>query len=133
MRPENWPAVLNRHLDESKTLAFRWGEADCALWVSDYVKRVTGVDHAEAFRGRYRTAQGARMALRRAGYDGVERLAAARLPGVPIAFARRGDVVLHPDGQALGICNGRVSHFLSVHGGLTDLPTLDCVKAWSVD
>lgn len=60
--------VLTDWLDRALTAeAGFWGLADCFLWPADWVLARTGVDPAEGFRGRYRTALGATRLVQRAG------------------------------------------------------------------
>ena len=131
MRAPDWESLLAEYLAATAGKAFDWGEHDCGLWAGTWVLLCTGRDHVSRWRGRYRTPRGARAALTRLGYPGVGAVADEALPARPVPLARRGDLVLHPDG-ALGICGGRHSHFLADPAGLTALDTLACGRAWAV-
>jgi hypothetical protein len=66
--------------------------------------------------------------MREAGHADLTAAVASVLgDAIPLALARRGDVVLREtpkEGLALGICVGQLSAFVDV-GGLVFLPTLD--------
>lgn len=53
---------------------------------------------------------------------------------IPISQAMRGDIVLRRQSglEALGICDGEGSQFLSSESGLIVVPTLSCDLAWSL-
>jgi len=86
---------------------FSWGRSDCALFVAGWVERVTGVDYAEAWRGRYRSAAGAQKQIK---LHGDLAALVSSVWGKPVSMyqARRGDVVLFQadNGPTLGIHAG---------------------------
>lgn len=131
MRPQNWPDLLATFLAEGASERFEWGTTDCALWACAWIAILTGTDHAESFRGTYDSEQGAALALGERGYASLQAIADDKLAACPVPLARRGDIVMH-SGQ-LGVCNGRLSHFLAPVYGLTTAPTLECERAWRVD
>ena len=59
--------VLAGFLDLEAAAAFDWGTRDCWLLPADWIRRRTGRDPAAAWRGRYRTAGGARRLIVRGG------------------------------------------------------------------
>jgi hypothetical protein len=101
-------------------MPFEWGFNDCALFAADAVQAMTGEDPAPDLRG-YDSEFGAIRTMKENGWAGVEETleAVCNRSGfydVPVAFARRGDVLLlecalngHAagvvglDGQAIGI------------------------------
>jgi hypothetical protein len=142
-RLPDWHDRLAALIHERDREPFAWGRHDCALWAADAHLAVTGVDLGEPFRGHYRSASGARKALRNlAGVEDPEALADKLLgERLPSALARLGDVVvadiralgldgdLPGDGRAptLGVCYGRDSLFVGVEvgrQGLIRVPTL---------
>lgn len=131
MRVEGWESLLAGHILEAYSRPFAWGTHDCVLWCADWVRKATGTDHAERYRGTYHTAAEAKALLRRRKWKSPAAAADKILPTKPVALARRGDIVLHPEGP-LGICHGPRSHFLTETGVLA-VPTLSCVHAWGVD
>lgn len=129
-RVGGWESLLAAHIEAARHTPFAWGAHDCALWAADWVRLCTGEDHAAGWRGRYQTELGAARLLSRRGYGNVAALADALAPAVPVAKARRGDVVQHPDGH-LGVCAGRLSYFPATDG-ITEVETLRCLRAWAV-
>jgi hypothetical protein len=128
MRCENWPSLLSDHLENAP--AFQWGQNDCALWSADWVKKATGVDLTQDWRGNYSTSEEAKTFATSKGFSSYAKIASASLLPKQVAFAHRGDIVLHPQG-CLGICNGLYSHFLTETGTIR-FPTLNCLRAWRV-
>lgn len=130
MRVAGWESLLADHIRTAYATPFAWGTHDCALWCADWVLKATGADLTGGLRGTYSTGIEATEALAAMGLSSVADLAARHLPEIPLGFASRGDVVLHPQG-ALGICEGVYSHFPMIDGA-TRFPTGQCVKAWRV-
>lgn len=96
--------MLTEFIERRLDTPFAWGRSDCCLFAADAVLAITAVDHAAKFRGRYKTARGARQLLEASGGVAgmVER---AGLIEVAPLLAQRGDVVLleTEHGDALGI------------------------------
>ncbi len=130
MRIEGWESLLHEHLHAANV--FEWGANDCALWCADWVLKATGENFAIDWRGKYFNEETLQALMMDAGFTAAEDIAdATKHPTVPISFAQRGDVVLHPALACLGICNGMYSHFL-ILSGVTRVNTLKCKKAWRV-
>jgi hypothetical protein len=70
---------LSEFLSRAARCEWRWGSADCFLFMADWVLVVSGRDPALAWRGKYQTARGARMIIVRAG--GLEKLVEKGLSG----------------------------------------------------
>jgi hypothetical protein len=130
VRVEGWEALLAAHIADARGKEFAWGERDCALWCADWVRLCTGTDLGADWRGRYTTEKGAARLMARQGYSSLAAIPDRHLPTIPVAKAKRGDVVLNADG-CLGICDGRLSHFLT-ESGITSIETLRCARAWAV-
>jgi hypothetical protein len=128
MRVEGWEGLLNDHIQQDTP--FAWGRNDCALWSADWVTRATGEDFASRWRGRYASEAELMALLESMGLTQPGEIADEALQGIEVAFAQRGDIVLHPQG-CLGICNGIQSCFL-MERGVTRIRTRDCIKAWKV-
>lgn len=107
-RRRDWRARLDAYLDGLTGRTFCWGSIDCALFAADAVLAMTDMDLAADFRGKYSTAFGASRAIKKAGFWFVSDVAAARLPELPVALLRLGDVavVFEHDQPALALCNG---------------------------
>lgn len=121
-------------------MPFAWGRHDCATWVADVRRALTGQDAAVAWRGRYATARGAWRELRRQGHGDLAMAVSAILGPCMgnLLEAQRGDIVAmwdefaaHPNAIVLGVCMGGQSAFLG-RCGLEWRPTEDSVMAWRV-
>jgi hypothetical protein len=130
MRVEGWESLLAAHIHAAYHQPFRWGQHDCALWASAWVGKAAGTDHGVLWRGKYKTELGAARLMKKRGYTVVEAIADAHLTVIPVPYAKRGDLVLHPQG-ALGIVTGRQSVFL-MRERTESIDTLSCLKAWTV-
>ena len=131
MRVEGWERQLTEYLVAAAQRTPEWGAHDCALWAAGWVKVCTGRDHVTDWVGTYSTETGAARAMRRRGYQSVADIATAHLEEKPVMLAQRGDLVLHPLTDSLGICNGRVSQFVGGTGAIV-IDTLACTRAWAV-
>jgi len=121
-------------LEAARGRPFAWGRHDCATWAFDLHRALTGsTDHAGLWRGRYRTAGGARRVMRRLGWADLEAMGRDLL-GPPldgVLLAQRGDLVLGGDPEAFGVCVGAQAIFVSPDG-LCELPLSACHLAWRV-
>lgn len=59
--------ALGAFLEEAARKPFAWGRHDCMLLIADWVRLQTERDPAAPWRGRYRTALGAKRIINRAG------------------------------------------------------------------
>lgn len=132
MRLPGWEARLAEAVEAARGVPFVWGLHDCAIWAFDVRRALTGQDAAAAWRGRYRSARGARAVLRRRLGAASHAEAATAILGPPLAapmLAQRGDIVLASD--AFGVCLGRDCAFLAPEG-LTFRVLTDIETAWRV-
>lgn len=122
-RPNNWRVLLIEYVLVAEKAPFEYGVNDCALFAANAVKEMTGVDFAEDFRGKYNTALGAKKALKAAGYNSLEDLAADKFKEIPALTAKMGDLAIldSPDGPALGIVFGAEIATVSGRVHLTDI------------
>lgn len=136
MRRYDWPEKLADYLLQVKDMSFKWGENDCALFVCNYIKLVTGEDHAFKFRGKYHTEKGALLALKRIGkVPDLHSLATDKLgPPISISMASRGDIaeIVTDLGPTLGIIFNDKVFFLGLKG-LCYFPISLAHRAWKVD
>lgn len=126
--------MLTAYLKERADRPFEWGVNDCCIFAADWVRLVTGRDHAADLRGVYRTASGAKLVMR--AHGGPSRIATEAL-GIPlptVATAQRGDVVLFESGNgpALGICAGEKFAAVRPVGGVGYFSMRHAVTAWRV-
>ena len=57
MRREGWEQLLAEHVADAGSTDFQWGQADCALWCADWVRKATGQDFSTDWRGQYATEE----------------------------------------------------------------------------
>lgn len=132
-RLPDWRSRLIDYLADAARSPFEEGQYDCALFFAGGVQAMTGVDHAEAYRGRYSTTKGGLRILRKDGFDDHIALAAHYLPEKPVAFAAEGDgaVIPTPDGPALGIVQGEGVYVLSPDR-MAIVPLVTATRAFGV-
>jgi hypothetical protein len=110
-RPENWPALLWRFVQDRQSKPFVWGEQDCCLFAADWVHELHGIDLAADVRGAYASALGAARIVGHgftlATFVG-DRLAAHGFEKSPVLGASRGDVVAAHVGAYSRLCFGVV-------------------------
>ena len=123
----DWPERMNEALEQSRGRAFS-ETYYCAAFAADVVKAMTDVDPLPV---RHDTVGEAYAHMRKTYESADEALEALFGRSVPPSFARRGDVVVSGN-DALGICCGQLSAFISSEGGLAFEPTLEQVKAFRV-
>lgn len=135
MRKLNWPTIIAKEITKHKSTPFVWGESDCCLVVADIVKAFSDIDIAEGLRGKYKTAKGSLMALKRHGEGDIASTVDRTLNRKPRHESTRGDVVLVKTeaGESLGLLfNTRV--WAMSQEGLVDLPVDDNVLiVWGVN
>lgn len=147
-RKNDWLTRLNKAINRRRDVIFEWGRADCALFASDILQAMTGIDPAEWFRGEYDTESGAYKALRRSPYSEsgegfndvfksvVSNLADANeLEPIHPNFLHRGDLVLvkqQDDLYSMGIWSGDGSLVISRDGGIEKLQRPKENHAWRV-
>lgn len=127
---------LSEWLISCQQKPFKWGQWDCAIFVSEWLTSQGYADFTENYKNRYKSPKGAATYLQKTWNttkleNVVDQLLGQRKS---ITFAKAGDVVcktLSNDalGKSLGICNGSVSWFLS-DDGLVQIPTLECDWSW---
>lgn len=130
MRHTDWPERLANLIEARRTLAFAWGENDCAAFAAAAIDAVAGraVDlpaHASEFE-----------ALRQIATHGSLVAATALVLGEPVApgLARRGDVVVVPNEgrEVLAVCLG-LTCAAPGPDGLTFVPAALAVACWRID
>lgn len=125
----NRTAILADYIDRVATRRFQWGVNDCLIMVAGAVELVTGVDHAEGFRGRYRSLAEAKKLIGTTPLQFVS----DRLEGIEPVRAVDGDVGAVRQGRewAFGIFMG--PHlYVQTENGIGILPRTDAVKAFRV-
>lgn len=132
-RLPDWEDRLNGWIADCSDAYFQWGKLDCLMFVAGGIEAVTGVDHGEPHRGKYRTATGAMKHLKTLGFDSAEDFLNANFPACPPALAQRGDIVLSED--CAGICVGPEALFIGEDDGAPGLirkPFAAWTAAWKI-
>lgn len=108
-RLPGWRGRLDSVLTDARK-PFEWGIHDCCLGLAvPAVIALTGEDIGSPFRGKYTTAFGAIKAIRDAGFDDLETLAASHFSEGHPSSARVGDLAAIKavdTGWALGVVIG---------------------------
>lgn len=124
----DWPERLADHL--AKALLVRPDSYPCVVWAADGVLAMTDVDLMPV---RDDTAAACYARMRRDGYESVREAIGAKLVEIPLARARRGDVILASgDVESVGLCCGERSAFVALGGGISYRPTLEQAAAFQV-
>lgn len=136
-RYSDWQRRLHETIEAASGRPFLYGRHDCCLFAADCIQAMTGSDPAEGWRGRYRSASGARRILRK-HFGGSLAAGWTRTLGAPLAsplLAQRGDiaVVLNDETEATGVVDltGRRVACLAPDG-LTFVPLTLALSAWRV-
>ena len=141
-RVSGWENILAEFITSKQKTRFKRGQHDCALFACSCVLKITGVDPAKWFRGRYASKKGAAEALKQ--YGGTLEVVADKIlgdelkcPVIPPLMAQRGDIVLvkKNGGTALGIVDFDGEIILADQGqkvGLAKVPFTWASKAWKV-
>ena len=127
----DWPERLAAELATAEQRSFSESYS-CVAFAADVVRAMTDVDPLPE---RDDTIAAAYARMRRQGYETLSDALAAKVGSqIPLAFAHRGDVILRRvgDQEAVGICCGEYSAFISEQGGLAYWPTLEQVAAFRV-
>ena len=137
-RRKGWPEILNAELIRLHKVPFEFGKHDCCVFSANMVKALTDPewDPMEGLRG-YRSVAGSVRMLKDNNAKNIDELISRimeehNIPEVPVALAKRGDVVLGEDEKgepSAGICCG----MLSVYPGENNLIykyTVNARKAW---
>lgn len=127
---------LHQYLQDNHNRPFEWGKFDCCLFAADVIQILTGRDPAKAFRGKYTTARGAALALRRYGQGDIISTADEQLGReITLLQAKRGDAcaIDTEHGPALAIYMGSVVISVGEHGLIKQSPTqVNILKIWEV-
>jgi hypothetical protein len=130
MRKDGWETAFFAEIEAAQNRALGWGEFDCVTWAGNMTLALTGFDPIAEFRGRYRSKAGAYRLIRETAGTLAE-CVDRKLQRISVSRAGRGDVVLIDN--ALGVCAGVQSLFVTENHGLQGLPTLNCEAAWRVE
>lgn len=138
-RHSQWQARMHTFLLDRASTPFSFGTNDCALFVSDHINEITGLDIAAEVRGTYSTELGAAKQFAAAGGldNHFSNIATEHgFKEIPVVYAQRGDALFNPqDGQpALMVMDFDGIHAVGVHeSGLVRVRALgNCTRAWRI-
>jgi hypothetical protein len=125
----NRKAVLSDYIDCLAARPFQWGVNDCLIMVAGAVELLTGVDHAEGYRGRYSSlAEGKKLI----GTTPL-RFVGSRLEPIEPVRATDGDIGALKQGREWGFGVFIGAHlYVMTETGIGILPRRDAVKAFRV-
>jgi len=122
MRHADWRARLAATVEHWRRQPFVFGRTDCALFASDCITALTGMDPAAPYRGRYGTADEGQALLQRNGFSSLLGLASTIGKIVPVREAVYGDIglVANADRFEHSFClvNGETVLAVRPNGGL---------------
>lgn len=135
MRIEGWESRLALLCEAEAARPFVRGVHDCCTFARAAEIALTG-ETLFGDSGGWRTAAGARRALRRMGFASIRDMLDARLPPCPPAMARRGDLIMTDapgadDMGAIAVVTGTHA-VLPGPDGLLRVPVLSATHAWRV-
>lgn len=127
-------------LEHASARPFQYGAHDCALFIADWGRDLTGEDGAAALRGRYKTKLGcARVLKREGGLIAVVERCALTIGMQQVATPRAGDVgvimakTVRGDEHACAISlDGRRWAMLSTSGVYVGGDAAPCAQAWGI-
>jgi hypothetical protein len=131
MRVENWHSKLLAYIDQQERKPFAYGVNDCLLMTAGAVEALTGVDHADAFRGKYQSMQEGRALI---GKPVLKFVRSKFSEYAHPSEAHDGDIAARKIGRewTFGVLIG--PHFyVQTETGLGILPRGDAQKAFKVD
>ena len=132
-RVDQWERRFYEVLEAAASRPLAYGQHDCALFVAQCIKAITGADFGDRFRGTYKTSREAFAVCQ--AHGSLEALVTARLgPPGPPRRAKRGDIVAIPHarfGLSLGVCDGLSGIFIG-QGGFLIAPRQEFSMSWPV-
>lgn len=139
MRNQGWEKDLDNYIVEQTSKYFKWGQADCLIFASDWCVICCNVDPMKAkkkndpktIRGLYSTEEEAKKlikSLRKSTPDIMDVHFDRVLPN----FLQRGDIAFYK--MAFGIVIGRgYAMFNNEEKGLIKVKLEDCKIGWRVE
>lgn len=137
-RVKGWRAKFDATVDVIRLHPFDWKmQNDCVFGLAaPLVTAITGRAQAREFVGKYRTAEGALVEMKRAGYDSLADAVADRFEEIHPSQARVGDIVAYktdtPFKYALGVVNGERA-FVLRDDGLGTMDLLEADRAFRIE
>lgn len=125
----NRTAILSDYIDRVAQRRHQYGVNDCLLMTAGAVELLTGVDHAEGYRGRYSSLAEGRKLIG----TSLLRFVSDRLDQIDPVRAVDGDVGAVKQGREFGFGVFIGPHlYVLTENGIGILPRTDAVKAFKV-
>lgn len=137
-RPEHWPDLLAKHLNDWCEKPFVWGESDCVHFGAAWLRAIGHTDPLAGLPPWDSPLSAARVFEKLGGFEHAvqAQLAVLECPEIPLMYAMRGDLAvvwIDERRQALGIVNGRGVAVRYAEAGVVELPyAKNAVRAWKV-
>lgn len=131
MKLVGWQHNLRDYLAAQADKPFEWSRNDCGAFAGGAVEAMTGVNPHAKVAGKYKTAKGAALALKRLGFGDHIAYAASVMTEIDPAYAGFGDIAVVPGdgGMALGVVTG--THVeVRAPAGRAVIPLADAVRAF---
>lgn len=121
--------LLSDYVDETERVPFAYGSHDCLLWVAGAIERITGVDHAAAYRGRYTSLAEAKGLIGRP----LLQFVGETFPDIRLSRVSDGDIGAFRQGRewVFGIFIGPFL-YVQTRQGIGIRPRSDASKAFRV-
>lgn len=132
-RCQDWPERLAATVALARHKPYQLGTHDCLRFTCQCIETITGVDFWPRFQGYTTRLQALRVIASIAPSLGEAVTAVLGISPQPVAYARRGDVVLYRDagGEHLGVCVG-VQIAVLHEAGLVLMPLRLAEGCWRV-
>lgn len=114
LRKGDWETPWVEFIAEAREAPLEYGQFDCMLMMGRNIEVITGDDVYTTHVGKYSTELGSFRYLKKLGYPSLVDQMDALCPRIPVAQARRGDIVYWEKDNCIGICLGSASLFKHV-------------------
>ncbi len=111
----NRASQLKEYISNCRSKKFAAGQFDCALFVGEWVHKVTGNDYTLGLKGKYETLRQGRELISRLGFTSHINIAEKTLSEIPVAQANIGDIGVVSE-VSFGIVSGEWLHVLNTDG-----------------
>lgn len=131
-----WESALNDCIEAARYKEYKIGKHDCALFVVEVIKRISGLDLLGRLKDKYNNKAESLKFIKELGGKGLKEAVVFILGynDISVTLATQGDLLIYKDfkkEEHLGICVGHKTVFLG-ESGLVFVNTLDCSYAWRI-
>lgn len=131
-----WESALNDCIEAARHKEYKIGKHDCALFVVEVIRRISGLDLFEKLENKYNNKTESLRFIKKLGGKGLKEAVVSILKynDISVTLATQGDLLIYKDfkkEEHLGICVGHKTVFLG-ESKLVFVNTLDCSYAWRI-